>query len=220
MKLVYYPTFLLVLLGFPVFSQTPTSPTDTVGYVKGGYHKFTDTFRLGELTKADGTKLTAYLPSTRMGYERILDYFETPPGQKPHAARHTLPMKQVHCMSVYGRYYENLGDDGAPAKVMALRVLAGNTDVFTYAQPKMLPVPVPGVGALLVNAYTNNHWYLRRNGEITELRRGKFAEQLSAFLADYPELARRVANAETNYGYRNTLTIMNEYNKHMAKAGK
>jgi hypothetical protein len=220
MKPAYYATLLLALPCVSAFGQAPLPATDTAGYVKGGYHKFTDTFRLGELTKADGTKITAYLPSTRMGYERILDYFETPPGQKPHAERHTLPMKQVRAMSVHGLYYENLGDHGKPAKVMALRVLAGPTDVFTYAQPKMLPVPMPGVGALLVNAYTNNHWYLRRNGEITELRRGKFAEQLSAYIADYPELARLVAGGETNYGYRNTLTIMNEYNAHLAKAGK
>ena len=220
MKPACYATFLLTLSALPSLSQTPLPATDTAGYVKGGYHKFTDTFRLGELTKADGTKLTAYLPCTRMGYERILDYFETPPGQKPHAERHTLPMKQVYTMRVHGQYYENLGDNGKPADVMALRVLAGPTDVFTYAQPKMLPVPIPGATVLLVNAYTNNHWYLRRSGEVTELRRGKFAEQLSAYIADYPELARRVASGEANYGYQNTLAIMNEYNEYLTKAGK
>lgn len=220
MKIAY--SFAL-LLGLPCFfasGQTSVTAADTAGYVKGGYHKFTDTFRLGELTKSDGTKLTVYLPSTRMGYERILDYFETPPGQKVRAERHTLPMARVRAMSVHGLYYENLGDDGKPADIMALRVLAGPTDVFTYAQPKMLPVPIPGAGALLVNAYTNNHWYLRRNGEVTKLRRAKFAEQLSAYLADYPELARRVASGEANYEYRNTLAIMSEYNAHMAKTNK
>ncbi len=215
-----FALLLAALLNVPAFSQTHSPDADTTGYVKGGYHKFTDTFRWGELSKTDGTKITAYLPSTRMGYERILDYFETPPGQKPHAQRHTLPMKQVRSMSVHGRYYENLWHKGKPTKVMALRVLAGPTDVFTYAQPKYLPVPIPGAGALLVNAYTHNHWYLCRNGETTELIRSKFAKQLSSYLADYPELAQQVANGEANYGYRNTLAIMNAYNAHMTKSGK
>jgi hypothetical protein len=221
MPSVFYTACFLVL-SRPAFSQAPPA-ADTAGYVKGGYHKFTDTFYLGEFTTTDGTTLRAYLPTTRMGYERILDYFQTPPGQKPAARRYTLRMEQVRSMRVHGRYYENLLDDGETTDVLALQLLTGPVEVFTYAEPRSVPVPVPipGAGMLIAGAgYTNNHWYLRRNGEITKLRRGKFAEQLSSYLADCPALAQQVASGAEHYRYQNTLSILSEYNQFLAQAGK
>ncbi|SMB98404.1 hypothetical protein SAMN00120144_1090 [Hymenobacter roseosalivarius DSM 11622] len=223
MKLTFCTVYILPLV-FPTLSQAQeasVAPTDTVGYIKGGYGKFRDTFYMGNLIKIDGTQLTGvYLPATLMGYGTQIDYFLTPPGQPKRAKRYTLKIKKVQSMTVHRRYYENILSKGKPSKVLGVRMLTGPVELLTYAQPGVVPVPIPGAAVLLVNAYTNNRWYVRRNGELKEVSRLNFATEMSQYLADYPELAQKVIVGEKNYRYRNTLSIITEYNQHATAASK
>lgn len=225
-----FATTLLILsaaLALPSQAQPApnATPADTAGYVKGGYHKFTDRFYLGTLTKADGTEIQAYLPSTRTGYERLIDYF--PPllvkGEMRH--RHTLKMKALRGMTVHGRVYETVQKKGKNTKIMALHLLDGPISLSTYAEPRVIPIPIPlGVGVAMpilgIPISDKNHWYLRRNGVCTEMTRAGFAELMSAYLFDNPELAAKVARREPGYAHRNTPTIIAEYNRTKAAAGQ
>ncbi|GAA4035274.1 hypothetical protein GCM10022409_19870 [Hymenobacter glaciei] len=216
-------TACLLWFSLPALGQVLPAAADTAGYVKGGYGKFTDTFYLGAFTATDSTKIQAYLPATRNGYERAIDYFETPPGRQPHPKRYSLNIIQVHTMRVHGRYYENLFVDDESIDVLALRVLRGPVELFTYAEPQSVPVPipVPGAGMLVGGAsYINTHWYLRRQGTVLKVRRGKFAEQLSAYFADCPALAQAVARGDEHCRFRDTPRLVAQYNQYLESLRK
>lgn len=209
----------LGLRALPDYAQQPTPAVpDTAGYVKGGYGKFTDRFYLGTLTKMDGTQLQAYLPAGRLGYERIVDYFPQPPSRaKLSNGRTTLKMKQVKSMSVHGRLYETVQYRGKNTKIMALRLLDGPVALFAYSQPRRLLIPIPlaaGVTPLAgIPLADKPHWYLRRKDEFTEMSRSHFAQRMSAYLVDLPELASKVANNAANYQFSDTPAIIAEYNR-------
>ncbi|WP_035565800.1 hypothetical protein [Hymenobacter sp. IS2118] len=213
----------LLCFSFPALGQHLPPAADTAGYVKGGYHKFTDTFYLGTFTTTDSTTVRAYLPATRLGYERAIDYFETPPGLVPHPKRYTLNIIQVHTMRVHGRYYENLFVEEESIDVLALRLLGGPVELFTYAEPQAVPIPLPlpGAGVLVAGvAYTNTHWYLRRKGQVIKVRRGQFAEQLSAYFADCPALSQAVARGNEHHRFQELPALVEQYNQYLASLQK
>ncbi len=215
-------TACLFFLSLQAVGQDLLAAADTAGYVKGGYAKFTDTFYLGTFTTTDSATVRAYLPATRRGYERAIDYFETPPSRPPHPKRYTLNIIQVHTMRVHGRYYENLFVEDERIDVLALRLLSGPVELFTYAEPQAVPVPlpVPGAGVLVAGAaYTNTH-YLRRKGQVTKVRRSQFAEQLSAYFADCPALAQVVAREDEHHRFWDTPALVEQYNQYLSSLRK
>ena len=210
-------TLCLLWFVLPALGQGLPAVADTAGYVHGGYDKFTDMFYLGHFTTTYSTRVRAYLPATRHGYERAIDYFETPPGVKPHPKRYSLNIIQAHTMRVRGRYYENLFVEDESIDVLALRLLAGPVELFTYAEPRSVPVPLPGAAVLVAGvAYTNTRWYLRRNGQVTTVRRGQFAQQLSAYFANCPALAQAVAREDEHHRFRDLPPLVDEYNRYVA----
>ncbi|MGI4874096.1 MAG: hypothetical protein ACRYFX_23295 [Janthinobacterium lividum] len=222
MKLLYYGILLASgLVAIPSQAQQPAATvaaTDTAGYMKGGYHKFLDRFYFGTLTKTDGTEIHAYLPSQRIGYERIIDYFLTPPGRGEWNHRHTLKMKKIRSMAVHGRVYETVQRRGKNTKIMALHLLDGPISLSTYAEPRSIPVPIPlmagaAIPILAIPISNKNHWYLRRNGVCTEITRAHFAQLMSAYLFDNPELAAKVTRQQPGYQHRDTPAILAEYNR-------
>ena len=202
---------------FPSHAQQPVG-TDTTGYLKGGYGKFTDLFYYGTLTKADGSQVHAYLPAGRLGYERLIDYFPKPPVEQLIGnGRTTIKMAKIKSMSVHGRSYETVQDKGKNTKIMALQLLSGPVDLFAYSQPRVLLVPIPLAAGILplagISLTDKPHWYLRRNGVWTEIPRGHFAQLMSAYLIDQPELASKVSSDSPGYQFINTPAIITEYNR-------
>lgn len=205
--------------GWAQSSPSPTLPADTTGHTKGGYGKYIDRFYLGTLTKMDGTVIAAYLPSKRVGYERLIDYFLTAPAQGSWGGRHTLKMKKIRSMAVHGREYEVVQLNGKNTKIMAMRLLDGPISLLIYAEPRSIPIPIAlGVGVAMpilgINLSDKNHWYLRRSGgALTEIRRARFGQLMSSYLQDNPALASKVAHQELHYQYNDTPAIVAEYNR-------
>ena len=98
----------------------------------------------------------------------------------------------------------------------------GPVELFTFADPKSVPIPVPLPGATAVFAipYINNHWYLRRNGELIEVRRGQFEKQIADYVQDSPALAAKVLSKDKDYQYQDMIRIITEYNQQLAAGGK
>jgi hypothetical protein len=108
--------------------------------------------------------------------------------------------------------------------VLALHLFDGPVSLALYAEPRAIPLPLPlPMGALVampllsLHIADKDHWYLSRNGVCTEMTRAHFAERMSAYLADNPELAGKVARQELHYLHANTPAIIAEYNR--AQAG-
>ena len=103
--------------------------------------------------------------------------------------------------------------------MLAPRLLAGPVELFTYAEPRSVPVPLPRAAVLMAGvAYTNTRWYQRRNGQVTTVRRGQFAQQLSAYFADCP--AQTVAREDEHHRFRDLPPLVDEYNRYVATMRK
>lgn len=197
--------------------QLMPTPTDTTGYVKGGYHKYTDRFYYGTLTLMDGTIIHAYLPATRLGYERIIDYFPQPPVQGHlFNGRTTVKMKKIKSMEVRGRVYETVQYNDRNVKIMSMRLLDGYTTLGVYLEPRAVPIPIPlPVGGLILAIPLSDkpHYYLRREGHCLEVPRKQFAAFMSAYVADNAELATKIRSSMPHYQYADVAAIVAEYNR-------
>ena len=222
MKQAHTPLVLigsLLLLSYTSLAQQATAPAaDTAGYEMGGYAKFTDRFYYGTLTKMDGTVIQAYLPATRFGYERSIDYFPKPPHQEIFFnGRTKVKMEQIKSMEVRGRVYETVQRNGKNSKIMAMRLVDGPVALGVYAEPSSLFIPIPlavGITPLAsIPLKAKPHYYLRRDGTCVEIPRAHFAEFMSSYLADNSELASKLRSNSPNYKFVNSAAIVDEYNR-------
>lgn len=168
-----------------------------------------------------------YLPHSVNGFEKFIDFCETHPEVRPYPQTKHISVDKIHCMTVRGQYFETLHDnEGKSMRILAPRLVAGPVELFNYAEGKSIPPIVPiaaiaSMGAastvlLLGINYTSNHWYLRRNGQLTEVKRSKFTEQVATYLQDAPELAQKVTARTKGYQYQDMPQIIAEYNSFLS----
>ena len=226
MKLAYYAAFALLLAAkLPGRAQLlpPPPATDTASHFNAsGFVQY----RMGTITQVDGTTITGYMPCNLAGYGGGKLIYYLPPLSIDSQLRHphTIKISKIKQMAVHGRLYETVQRKGKNIDILALRLFEGPISLSMYTEPRAIPVPIPifmgsytSVPLLNIKISNKDHWYLRLNGVCTEMPRARFAEQMSAFLLDNPELAGKVARQEPNYLYANTPAIIAEYNQ--AKAG-
>ncbi len=201
----------------------PPSDTDTTSHADDSGQV---RYRMGTITKEDGTTITGYMPCNLVGYGGGKLIYYMPPlsidAQLRH--RHTIKIPEIKQMAVHGRLYETVQREGKNIDILALQLFDGPISLAMYAEPRAIPLPLPipmgaytAVPVLHIKISNKDHWYLRRNGVCTEMPRAHFAELMSAYLVDKPELAGKVARQEPSYLYANTPAIITEYNR--AKAG-
>ncbi len=199
--------------------NAPAAPADTAGFNNWAYGRAADRYYLGELVKADGTRLAVYLPVKSVGYAYQLHYFTKRSATDATGEHHKLDMAQVRSMTVRGRTSEAvIRPDGKPLGILAVRVLQGPIDLLTHAEPRSIPIPIfAGVGVAMpilgIPLSDKNNWYLRRNGVMTEMKRGDFASRMSQYVFDYPELAAKVAAKQPGFEQRDVPAIIAEYNR-------
>lgn len=219
MKLAYGTIFTLFLAAtLPGWAQLlpPPSATDTTSHTnEGGPVQY----RMGCITKVDGSTITGYMPCNLAGYEGKLLYFLPPlsiDAQLRHP--HTLKITEIKQLTVHGRLYETVQHQGKNTDVLALHLLEGPIALAMYAEPRAIPLPLPPIISLAqpllaIKLSAKEHWYLSRNGVCTEMPRAHFAELMSAYLFDNPALAGKVARQEPAYLHANTPAIIAEYNR-------
>lgn len=206
---------------FSGHAQQALAPVpDTTGYRPNGFGRPPFVYYQGDLMLADGSALRAYLPTSPSGFAKTVDAFLTAPAVNSRAVRKTYKIADVHALHVHQQYYEAMQVGLKEPSVLALRVADGTVELFLYSEPK----PVPVVGALgpagqiagMLVTYANNHWYVRREGQLTEVSRGFFATQMSEYLDDFPDVAQKIALGAKDYGYQDMRAIITEFNAHKA----
>ena len=219
MKLAYSAVFVLLLAAtLPGRAQLlpPPSATDTTSHTNDGGPV---QYRMGTLTLVDGTSITGYMPCNLAGYGRKLLYFLPPlsiDAQLRHP--HALSISKIKQLAVHGRLYETVQRQGKNTDILALHLFEGPIALAMYSEPRAIPLPIPlGLGLAMpilnIKISDKDHWYLSRNGVCTEMPRAHFAELMSAYLFDNPELAGKVARQEPTYLHANTPAIVAEYNR-------
>lgn len=216
---------LLLLLGtsFGARAQQTTAPaaaaaapTDSGAYVANRFISFIP----GQLELLDGRIITGYMPVTTMypGLDFEFIYYLTHPDRKPKPEKQEVRMQDVKRMTAGSHYLEPMRLPGEKVKIMAERFVNGPVEVFLQADQKSVPIIVPLPSPILMSGipYTKSHFFVRRNGVLTQVDRGMFYMQMSQYLADYPELAKRIAHAEKGYHYKDLLRLVSSYNQFTA----
>ena len=140
---------------------------------------------------------------------------------KPYPTPQHIPVAQLRWFSTPTHYFEVLA---VPEKkktqlVIAERVLSAQVELFGTSEPKKgVPIPIPTPGAVLffhTGSGLKFHWFVRRQGVVQAVPEGKqeFAEFMSAYLHDQPELAARVAAKADGYQFEDVPAILTAYDK-------
>lgn len=180
-------------------------------------------FAWGTLKLMDGREVQAYFPvfTQYPGMDFPFDYYFTRPEANPTPPRQTARVEDVRSLQAGPYYFETMRVDGQKkAKILAQRMANGPVELFLQAEQQRAPLPIPIPGAILHTSipYTNSHFFVRRNGRLQQVERAAFGPQMSQYLADYPELAAKVAHGESGYHYRDLVSIMTAFNQHLVSA--
>lgn len=198
-----------------------TAPPDTTRQFRG-YANLP--FAWGTMELRKGKRVRAYLPTaSACGLEMVVPYYpEAPgPGKLPNPKLVAAP--NVRWLRVGDQYWELLRNNKNDEGTLAQRLQTGPVELF-----RMQAVASPILTALGPNPVMSSpadankpewvaepaRWYLRRaSGPSVLVAPSNFASQVASFLADDPELARRVATGQAGYRYEELERIIQQYNQ-------
>jgi len=213
------PTYVILIACALPFAASAQAVSDTAAIETSTR----STFAPGTVVTPEGRTIQLYLPHAINGFEKLISFCETHPEVRPYPKTKYISVDKIHCMSVRGQYFETLhSDDGKSLRILAPRLVEGPVELFNFAEGKSIPtiIPVAAIASAaaastvlyLGVSYTSNHWYLRRNGKLMEVKRSKFTEQLATYLQDAPDLAQKVQTRAQGYQYQDMPQIITEYN--------
>lgn len=205
-----------LLLAIPLLTQAQKSDSDTT--------QIQDTsersgMAWSEVTLASGRKVEGYFSLITTGLEKQIYYCETNPEEKPRPTTKLVKIDNIQSLTQRGIYAESLRQEGKNLRILAPRVVDGQVELFVYAEPQRIPVPVPlpgAVGIIGIN-YTNNHWYLRRNGILTIVTHSDFRELMSSYTTDCLALKSQIDNNADGFRYKDMPNIVRLYNDFLTK---
>jgi len=212
-------------LALPLPAQTPADTLRLTVNSDG------TAFAWGVVQLRSGARLRAYLPAGVAGLPTYftLPYYLTPPDQgSPLPKAKHLKISQVQWMLVRGQYFEALPANPTQhtPNQLAARLVTGSVELFVVKLPSLrvsflssspvLSAPISTTaGELLPEGVS---YYLRRPGQpALQLAASEFASQVSAFLADDPELARRIRAGQAGYRLAELPSLVQQYNQYQAR---
>jgi len=172
-----------------------------------------------EVTLASGRKVEGYFSLVSTGVEKQIYYCETNPEKKPRPTAKLVKIDNIQSLTQRGIYAESLRQEGKSLHILAPRIVDGQVELFVYAEPEKIPVPLPlpGPAGLIAINYTNNHWYLRRNGILTTVTHGNFREVINSYFTDCLALKTQVNNNADGFHYKDMPNIVRLYNDFLTK---
>ena len=181
---------------------------------------FNQTFGFGkaDVLTPEGKTHTIYIPLSGLGFGNLLPYFKREEDITKFGAQPLFisvdKVQAIHSKA-NGLYIEHIVLKGKRQHVLGARGVEGPVELFNYTQTKYIPAgSTPTQTTYIV--YPKRHWYLRRQGELVEVLRGSFVEQMSAYFQNDPAVV--AALAAKDLGYRDMRTLVRLYNEHQAPA--
>lgn len=205
-----------LLLAVPLLTRAQESSSDTTHIQDTS--KRSD-MAWSEITLASGRKVEGYFSLISIGMEKQIYYCETNPEKKPRPTMKLVKIDNIQSITQRGIYAESLRHGGKSLRILAPRVVDGQVELFVYAEPQRIPVPVPLPGAVAIIGinYTNNHWYLRRNGMLTIVTHSNFQELMSSYTTDCLAIKAQISNSADGFRYKDMPNIVRLYNDFLAK---
>ena len=183
-------------------------------------------FGRAEIVDTNGKKHLMFVPVKVDGIQQLLSFHRTEEDLrkfgKPAAI---ISVDKVRSMTVNGLYQEHIVLDGKQTHLLATRVVNGPIELFyavhqTKEGVTMVPSALPGIGPTMLLGSYERTWYLRRrSGELELIEHEGFAERMSQYFADYPELAETFSSKKKDRpDYDNLVVAVRAYNRHLLQA--
>ena len=173
-------------------------------------------FGQAELTTTGGERSIVYIPLSSLGFGQVVPVFNREEDiDKPGAQPLFISVDNVQMIraTATGQYLEHMVVKGRRRHQLAVRVLDGPVELFSYTQvqqgtsgPVSFQVPP--------NASAKRQWYVRRQGELVEVLHGGFMKQMVAYFHDDPVVVEALANKKM--GYDDMRMLVRMYNQHQA----
>ena len=182
-----------------------------------------------EILGSEGKKHSVWIPVNPHGFSRTISFHRTEAearkvGRTPYA----ISLDKVQSLTVNGLYQEHMIIDGERQRILATRLVNGPVELFNYTDTMPLPLVVaPGlgmIGALAVGAASGGLsvipgriWFLRRQGgELVQVKRDQFVEQMVEYFHDFPAAVSALRNGALEY--TDMVALVRSYNEYVAQA--
>lgn len=138
----------------------PAAAPDSLALIKG--------YGLARITEPNGQTHRVYVPVAEAGgFTRMLPFYRRAEEISRLGQPWSISLDKVQQMQLHGTYYEHLHLRGKDTHLLAARVANGPVELFSYLEQTQLMVPnAAGVGAMSMDGRPNQHWYVRRNGDL------------------------------------------------------
>jgi|GEM_PF-2227164 len=208
-------------------SPTPLPEADSLGMAsQPDSLRLIKGFGLAHITEPDGQTHRVYVPAGLIGFAGMLPFYRREEEIRAFGQPWSISVDKVHTMRLHGVHYEHMVIKGKRKHLLAARVANGPVELFNYTEvTQVLPGPGGLVGAAVAGAVlagtggagiAERRWYVRRGGELLQVQRTGFVEQMSAFFQDDP--ATVAALAQQQLHYPDMLALVRAYNQRQLAA--
>jgi hypothetical protein len=151
-----------------------------------------------------GKTYQLYVPLNRYGFSRELPVFPKEADMRQFNAQPQLiAIDRVQSVQTSQGYLAHIVLNGKRLHVLALRTVTGPVELFSYIETKRIHMAAHGAGAESSVGYIPNpdkqHWYLRRQGVLTEVQPANFAQQLATYFQDDAATVASLTSGATTY---------------------
>jgi hypothetical protein len=177
-------------------------------------------FGYAELTTVAGKVYPVYLPLARYGFSGELPVFQQESDmQRADAEPKSIPVAKVTSVHTTDAYLEAVVLAGKPQAILAVRTVNGPVELFSYVETKRIHMGGGGLRRSIgyVPKLEKQHWYLRRQGLMTEVAPQSFVQQLTAYFSDDPAVAAGLAAG--TWTYPTLGALVSAYNQRQLPTG-
>jgi hypothetical protein len=190
---------------------TELAEPDSLEVIKG--------FGLAKITEPGGKTHQVYVPAHSVGFVGMLPFYRHQEDIRLLGEPWSISVDKVQIMRLHGTYYEHMVVRGKRKHLLAARVVNGPVELFNYTEFTQV---IPGglVGAALAAAIAggtggsgiaDRRWFVRRSGELVQVQRSSFVEQMSDYFKDDPETV--AALTQQRMHYPDMFAIVEDYNQ-------
>ena len=196
------------------WAQTAAQPATTSPATEVLNQRQTMGFGQAELTTVGGEKSLVYIPLSSLGFGMVLPLFRREADiDRPGAQPLFVSVDNVRMIRAIatGQYLEHMVVKGRQRHQLAVRVLDGPVELFSYTQVALSSAGPSGFQTESL-APAKRQWYVRRQGQLLEVARGSFTKQLTAYFHDDPVVVEALASK--SMGYDDISMLVRMYNQH------
>jgi hypothetical protein len=198
-----------LLVARPAVAQVAPGASETFANAVYGFGR-------ASVLAVTGKTYQLYVPLNRYGFSHELPVFQQESDMRRLDAQpQAMAVDRVQSVQTSQSYLEHMVIAGKRLHLLALRTANGPVELFSYTETKRIHMAARSVGLEQNTGYVpypqKQHWYLRRQGVLTEVQRENFAPQLAAYFQDDPATVASLTGGSVVY--QNLTPLVEAYNQ-------